>query len=106
MHGDRAGMAAVAVVEEGEAAEARRSHRSPQMRPVPPRHPPPLPLPLLFLGRRYGGTPDGLHKFAEEQTAAFTRCQARYGGRRCAFYFELLDADNSDVFFHCDQVLK
>ena len=39
----------------------------------------------------YGTSPAGLHKYAQEQTAAFLECQAKHDARRCAFLFELLD---------------
>jgi len=55
---------------------------------------------------RYGSNAEGLHRFAEEQTQAFTRCVGKYGPRRCAFLFEMLDPDNAGVFFHCDQVIR
>ena len=54
----------------------------------------------------YGKSPDGLHKYVSEQTAAFDRCVAAHGARRCAFLFELIASEYSDVFFHCDQFIR
>ena len=54
----------------------------------------------------YGKSADGLHKYVVEQTAAFDRCVAAHGARRCAFLFELIASEYSDVFFHCDQIIR
>lgn len=54
----------------------------------------------------YGASPEGLHKYVVEQTAAFDGCAATHGARRCAYLFELLDKQHSDVFFHCDQLIR
>ena len=54
---------------------------------------------------KYGSTADGLHKYALEQTTAFTDCAAAHGSRRCAYLFEYIAPKYSDVFYHCDQVL-
>lgn len=56
--------------------------------------------------RRYGGSAAGLHAYIAEQTAAFGACASLHGARRCAFLFELLGKAQSDVFFHCDQILR
>ena len=56
--------------------------------------------------RKYGQSPAGLHGYLQEQTAAFDACAAKHGTRRCAFLFELLGQTESDVFFHCDQIIR
>jgi len=56
--------------------------------------------------RRYGASAEGLHAYVTEQTAAFSECVGEHGARRCAFLFELLDRRYSDVFFHCDQIIR
>jgi len=56
--------------------------------------------------RRYGESADGLHKYIDEQTRAFSDCADAHGGRRCAYLYELLDRRYSDVFFHCDQIIR
>ena len=68
-------------------------------------------LETSFWGHRhyplhYGADPAGLGKYIAEQTAAFVDCQATHGTRRCAYLFELLGPKYSDVFFHCDQLLR
>eukprot|EP00965_Chrysotila_dentata_P249618 6208986-Pleurochrysis_carterae.AAC.2 len=54
----------------------------------------------------YGRSPQGLHAYIREQTEAFDRCSSAYSTRRCAFLFELLEPQFSDVFFHCDQIIR
>ena len=41
-----------------------------------------------------------------EQASAFDGCERRHGVRRCAFLFEYLGEAESDVFFHCDQIIR
>ena len=40
------------------------------------------------------------------QASAFDGCERRHGVRRCAFLFEYLGEAESDVFFHCDQIIR
>jgi hypothetical protein len=57
--------------------------------------------------RRYGGaSSEGLHAYVVEQASAFDGCARRHGVRRCAFLFEYLGEAESDVFFHCDQIIR
>ena len=56
--------------------------------------------------KRYGASADGLHSYVVEQSAAFDGCVRKHGARRCAFLFEYLDPLYSDVFFHCDQLIR
>ena len=56
---------------------------------------------------KYGASPDGFHKYVVEQTSAFNKCVSKEGDlRRCAYLFELLGQEYSDVFFHCDQLIR
>jgi hypothetical protein len=54
----------------------------------------------------YGGTADGLAKYAAEHVEIFRGCEASYGTRRCAFLFENLDKAFKKAFFACDQVIR
>jgi len=56
--------------------------------------------------RKYGQSPAGLHAYLSEQFGAFSTCEAQHGTRRCAYLFELLGQRESDVFFHCDQIIR
>jgi len=56
--------------------------------------------------KKYGASPQGLHAYVAEQTAAFDECGATHGVRRCAFLFELLEPKYGDIFFHCDQIIR
>ena len=53
--------------------------------------------------RHYGQSPQGLHKYVQEQTRAFSQCASRHDARRCAHLFELLGEEYANIFFHADQ---
>ena len=44
--------------------------------------------------------------WGRSQASAFDGCERRHGVRRCAFLFEYLGEAESDVFFHCDQIIR
>ena len=56
--------------------------------------------------RKYGANAAGLQAYLHEQFGAFRHCEATHGTRRCAHLFELLGLEQSDVFFHCDQIIR
>ena len=56
--------------------------------------------------KRYGRSADGLHSYVEQQAAGWDACVAKYGRWRCAIHFEQLGKEQSDVFFHCDQLIR
>lgn len=56
--------------------------------------------------RRYGVGAPGLHAYVREQLAGWRTCVIRYDVRRCAIHFEQLGAEQSDIFFHADQVIR
>ncbi|KAL1530812.1 hypothetical protein AB1Y20_001708 [Prymnesium parvum] len=56
--------------------------------------------------KRYGRSAEGLHSYVLEQVGAWEACAARFGRFRCAIHFEQLGKEQSDVFFHCDQLIR
>ena len=56
--------------------------------------------------RKYGSGGEGLSAYVAEQTSGWQACEATYGARRCAVFFEQLGPQPNDVFFHCDQIIR
>ena len=56
---------------------------------------------------KYGATSAGLHEYMAVHVRLFAACEARFGTRRCAFFFENLDAEYTrGSFFAADQIIR
>lgn len=49
---------------------------------------------------------EGFASWAREAIAAFQKCSSKYSDRTCALYFESLEIEYEDVFYHADQLIK
>ncbi|KAK3268393.1 hypothetical protein CYMTET_23104 [Cymbomonas tetramitiformis] len=56
--------------------------------------------------KHYGASMEGFASWAREAIAAFQKCSSKYSERTCALYFESLEIEYEDVFYHADQLIK
>ena len=60
----------------------------------------------VHYAKRYGAGWSGLQAYVTDQVGGWERCAAVHGRWRCAVHFEQLGKNESDVFFHCDQLIR